>query len=204
MQEVLALLLRKGVIPICSTGAAFCFGLYSAKLSHAADLWDASIVDDTFRSTPGNPGEHEFENGGNGSLVGDDEFTRQQPITSNTTTNTATDPNLEALRYHRESVKVHAEQLKQHSGTCLCLSLISGAIAREGYMDWQYYAVSRSTATEPDWQELAVKLWKRQRPFPFFARPPVLVVASLSLAMSHKLYGDWRMWRPEQPMYYAS
>ena len=39
METILALLLRKGAIPVCCTGATFCFGLYSAKLSHAADLW---------------------------------------------------------------------------------------------------------------------------------------------------------------------
>ena len=202
MQDIVSLLLRKGVIPICSSGAAFCFGLYSAKLSHAADLWEASIVDATFKRHSGNHGEHEFKIGDIGSLADDDELKRQSPVTSNTT-NTATNPILEALRYHRESVRVHIEELKQHSGTCLCLSLISGVIAREAYMDWQQYAFSGSTTEESQWQELAVKLWKRQRPFPFFVRPPVLVVTSLSLAMSHKLYGGWRMWRPEQPMYFA-
>jgi len=43
MQHVLERVVRKGGIPFCCGGATVCFALYSAKLSHAADLWLAAV-----------------------------------------------------------------------------------------------------------------------------------------------------------------
>lgn len=170
VQQLLTLSLRKGVIPICCTGASFCFAFYSAKLSHAADLWEASIRSE------------------GGETLGNSSSTKEETQQYDT------------LKYHRKSVQVYAQELMQHSGTCLCLSLVSGAIAREGYLDWQHYGASTSAS---EWKEMAIKLWRRQQPYPFFVRPPVLAVACISLAWTHRLYGGWKFWHPEPPMYYS-
>mmetsp|Transcript_23303 Transcript_23303/g.38602 ORF Transcript_23303/g.38602 Transcript_23303/m.38602 type:complete len:177 (+) Transcript_23303:61-591(+) len=172
-EQLLTLLLRKGVIPICSTGASFCFALYSAKLSHAAGLWRAASI----QSQQGG------EIAGNSSSI--KEETRAY----------------HSLKYHRGSVQVYVQELMQHSGTCLCLSLVSGAVAREAYLDWQHYGATTSAS---EWKEMAVQLWRRQQPYLFFVRPPVLIVACLSLATTHRLYGGWKFWQPEPPMHYYS
>jgi len=170
MEEIVALLLRKGVVPICSSGASFCFALYSAKLSRAADLWEAALVQPSSIAAAAD------------GSIGEQENLKTAPLVQ---------------RYYIESAAFHALHLREHSGTCLVLSLSSAAIAREGYLDWQHYG------SASQWEDLAAKLWRLQRPFPFFMRPSVIFVSGVSFLASRRLNGDWRFWKPESPMHYS-
>ena len=173
--NILEQLLRNGVIPLCCGGATCCFALYSATLAHAADLWESSM--DTT------------------ALSFHDKHNDHVPGKSNT---------FNAVVYHHyhESVLHYTHALRQHSGACLTLSLMAAAMTREAYHDWQSYASTTTSSNNANWNELAIALWKRQRPFPFLVRPPVLATTAASLAMTHYLYGGWQLWQPEPPVEY--
>ena len=100
----------------------------------------------------------------------------------------------QASSLYRDSIHLYSVQLRQHSGASLCLSLISASIAVEGYRDWQLYSNTKN------WQQLALTLWKRQQPLPFFFRVPVLMTTVASLLLTRELYGGWIFWQPEAPI----
>lgn len=56
---------------------------------------------------------------------------------------------------YRESIEDYALRLRQHSGACVSMSLISASIALEAYRDWQQYK------TPKRWSEMAFVLWQR-------------------------------------------
>jgi hypothetical protein len=114
--KIVEFLLRQGVIPLCSGGASICFALYSAKIAHAANLWESSLLgnDDLDASSSSSNMLHHHEI----SLV---------------------------HRYYRESVHQYVMDLRRHSGAIVWMSLTTAAMAVEAYKDWQYYATPSNT-----------------------------------------------------------
>jgi hypothetical protein len=171
--KIVEFLLRQGVIPWCSGGASCCFALYSAKIAHAADVWESSLVDDDLNV---------------------------KVDTSLTTSDILHEISL-VHHYYRDSVQHYVVDLRRHSGASFWMSLTTAAMAVEAYRDWQFYATPSDNATS--WKDLSLALWQRQRPLPFFLRSSVLLTSAGALAMSYQLYAGFVFWQPEPPIYYS-
>ena len=99
----------------------------------------------------------------------------------------------EVAFHHQDYVQSYVQQLQQHAGASLSLSLISASLALEAYRDWQHYGSKSS------WDEMAQALVQRQYPLPFFARWNVIMTTALSVTTTYHMYGGLKFWQPEQP-----